>query len=272
MNVMEDAPDPAIERSPWDPAGLPVLRMIVSPSRTGSTPLLRAFANHPDVFTLYQPIKSGQRATGVEDHRIYGHHPVFDEHPDKAFVVKEVTAYVLRGRPLIVFPGDAEMRRVRPVFLVRDPVRTWRSWKKLMFDVVPNLLDRFVEAFLLVHELDLRCRSLDPSAPLALTLERLIEQPEPVLRRICRHWGLRYAPTMLHWSRPVEHNMRVETFERDLTAADLRWWSSVRRSTTITHDALSADDPRVEQAERERIEDDLRPAYEHFRRTEAADA
>ena len=107
----------------------------MSTSRTGSTALLRAFANHPDVVAVYQPIKDGCRDLGGtdEDYRVYEqHHPAFESHHGKVYVSKEVTAYAVRGTPVNVFRSDAEMARVRPVFLIRDPLGAWRSMRPLI--------------------------------------------------------------------------------------------------------------------------------------------
>jgi len=236
----------------------------VSTSRTGSTALLRAFANHPDAVAVYQPIKDGCRDLGGtdEDYRVYEqHHPAFESHHGKVYVSKEVTAYAVRGTPVNVFRSDAEMARVRPVFLIRDPLGAWRSMRPLITEYTPNALDHFIAAFARLCEYRQRCKEIAPAAALTLTMECMAEHPETVLRRLCMHWGLRFVPQMLTWTTPIESNMWVPSFVHSYNARDPRVWSSVRQSTTITKHAVAPNAMPIDDEERRRIEAVLVPAY-----------
>ena len=247
----------------WDPPGFPIVRVIVAMGRSGSTALLRAFANHPDAYAMYQPIRFGKLHEGVheEDYRLYDHHPVFEGRPDKVFVAKEVTPWLSRGRPVVVFRTADDMRRARPVFLVRDPLRTWRSLAKLIGDNAEKMFDHFISTYREISADRERCHAADPSAPLVLTFERLLETPEHVLARLCEHWGLRAAPDTLRWNRPLDHNMWLPPYIEKYIDEDPRWWSSVRSSATIDPHAVAADEPPLAASQQDRLAAELGPVY-----------
>lgn len=233
--------------------------MIVGVGRGGSTALLRAFASNSQVAAVYQPIKAGQRVLGRPDYRIYARHPVFDVHPGKAFVAKEVTSSVLHGTPVDVFPDDAAIRRVRPVFLFRDPFASWSSLRRLM----PGSLDHFVAAYR--HAITLyeqACATTDSGAS-CLTLEHLCDHPEAVLRTICRRWGLSYEPAMLEWTRPLEHQMIVFDFDRQAMRDTPEWVSTARTTRTFGHPVAPVE---ISRGERRTIAEQLAERFESLHR------
>ncbi len=252
-------PVPSVRRFHTDPADLPILRMIVGVGRGGSTALLRAFASHSQVAAVYQPVQAGQRVLGRPDYRIYARHPVFEVHPGKAFVAKETPSTALKAAPIDVFPYDAAVRRVRPVFLFRDPFASWSSLRRL----IPGGLDPFVAAYRHAIALYERACMTTDSGASCLTLEHLCDHPEAVLRTICRRWGLTYEPSMLVWTRPLEHQMVVFDHDRRAMRDTPASTSTARTSRTFGHSVAPVE---MSRGERRTIAEQLAERFESLHR------
>ena len=250
---------PSVRRFHTDPADLPILRMIVGVGRGGSTALLRAFASHSQVAAVYQPIKAGQRVMGRPDYRIFARHPVFDVHPGKAFVAKEVTCFVTKGTPVELFPYEAAIRRVRPVFLFRDPFASWTWLRRL----VPGSLDSFLAAYL--HGIALyerACATTDGGAT-CLTLEHLCGHPEAVLRALCRRWGLTYEPAMLEWTRSLERPITMVDPDREAMRDAPEWLAPARAGQTFEYPISPVE---MSRSERRSITERLGGRFESLHR------
>jgi len=169
------------------------LRVMVAPCRSSTTALLRLFSQHPDVHCVYQPVKTGLRASGTPDYGLYhGRHPVYAEHP--GFVVSKETVGHSSAAECTFDPlaDDETIRRVRPLFVFRDPARTWSSWKRLRWGDI----ELFVAAYRHVHDLMTRAHAISPHAR-ALSAESLALHKPAALRGICANWGLRFDPALL---------------------------------------------------------------------------
>jgi hypothetical protein len=248
-------PAPKVRRFHTDPVDLPVLRLIIGAGQAGGTALLRAFATHSQVAAVYHPIRAGQRVLGAPDYRIYARHPLFDVFPGRAFVAEEAAAPAQGGPPVDLFPHDAAVRRVRPVFLFRDPSATWSALR----GGTPGGLEPFLTAYR--HAIDLyeRATAITGSTATCLTVEHLENHPETILQTICARWGLTHEPATAAWTRPLDlHSPALDiapTAHRDPRG----WATSTRTRRTLRHPVPSVDLPRAERA---RIREVLAGSFE----------
>ncbi|MBI9047716.1 MAG: hypothetical protein JEZ06_24745 [Anaerolineaceae bacterium] len=187
------------------------LRLIISPVRSGSTALLHCFVNNRFVDqTFYQPVKTGLRLEGKGDYKL------FYRNDGRVVVAKETMGpYFPNECNLDIFPnGDKEQAIIvtRPVFLFRDPLaiytsakmRGWcdRSRPNNGFDVDKlSLVYRAVWNMYLYAVLAFE-RAQDCLGPLCVTYNQIAENPEKILKTVCRYWGIEFDYRMLKWEIP----------------------------------------------------------------------
>jgi len=123
--------------------GETVLRIFLSPTRSGSTALLRCFENNPAVDQVFhQPIKSGYRQGEDFDYSFFD----YDEQQEaKILVAKETVGGFVQpetafsplpnhGEHTKIGPwlaAPSEIKTLEPLILVRDPLQTWMSIERL---------------------------------------------------------------------------------------------------------------------------------------------
>ena len=164
------------------PNGDAGVRFCVSPCRSGSTMLLRAFSQHPDVACIYQSVKSTLRQPGRLKHGIVNGHSDVDSY----LVNKETLGpHTIAEATYEVFRDDVDVRLTRPIFLFRDPVRTWNGWKKQGW----NDFDVFELAYLSCYKWFIFARS-SLSSTLCVTYEQLTSSPRLTTSRMLKYWGI----------------------------------------------------------------------------------
>jgi hypothetical protein len=120
-----------------------MLRIILSPTRSGSTVLMRCFENNPAIDRVYhQPVKSGFREGKPFDYRIYD---LESPSREREIIAKETIGGFLEPEANFapIPPGpDALVLgiwslstelivRTQPLVLLRDPMQTWASIERL---------------------------------------------------------------------------------------------------------------------------------------------
>ncbi|MDO8649285.1 MAG: hypothetical protein Q7R81_05900 [Candidatus Peregrinibacteria bacterium] len=169
--------------------------MVVTPCRSGSTMVLRAFRNHPlSVPAGFQSVKEGQRREGKADYGFFEQ----EVPPGKVLVGKETIGYgTEEDCTLPVFPNKESIGASRQLFVFREPRSTYQSW--LENNLVPEGDPRlFITAYRHAYELLCDAKFVRPDA-VVMTYETLCEHPERVLQEICKRIGIPYDAAMLDW-------------------------------------------------------------------------
>lgn len=92
-------------------------------------------------------------------------------------------------------PSPSQYATVRPIFLVRDPVRVFDSWKKMGWTDIQALVHHFSHLFRMLEQ-------VDSSLISCLLYEQLAQQPRREMERVCAFWGIPFCHTMLQFSAP----------------------------------------------------------------------
>ncbi|KAI1820304.1 Haloacid dehalogenase-like hydrolase [Xylaria intraflava] len=94
-----------------------------------------------------------------------------------------------------LLPSRSEYAAVRPVFLIRDPVRVFDSWKKIGWTDLRSLIDCFDNLFRMLAQ-------ADSSLISCLLYEQLAQEPRREVERVCARWGIPFSPAMLDFTMP----------------------------------------------------------------------
>lgn len=195
-----------------------MIRILISPTRSGSTAFLRCFENNISVEQVYhQPIKSGFRQDGTFD---YGFFLLDKDDPSKIFVAKETVGGFQRPEvefsPLQTtkkvasisdrFPFSEEIAQVKPLFLFRDPFQTWNSINKLnVFSAGKSPFfspfSYFLKSYQNVFDFMVYAKKVTKDV-YCITLELLASDPKLMFSRICDKWNIPYYDQMIDWTLP----------------------------------------------------------------------
>ncbi|KAK2005950.1 HAD-like protein [Colletotrichum eremochloae] len=182
------------------------VRLFVACPRSGSTLLMRIFAESPECGVTSRLMLMDKPGLGVQyapNHSILQsptRHPVYQLAIDagKRFLVskEELGNYKTKGECLYdLLPSASACDMARPIFLIRDPIRVFDSWKNLGWTDLQSLIDCYINLF----------NMLDRSALVnisCLLYERLVYDPQREVRRICARWGIPFSDTMLKFTKP----------------------------------------------------------------------
>ncbi|KAF2634709.1 HAD-like protein, partial [Massarina eburnea CBS 473.64] len=89
----------------------------------------------------------------------------------------------------------------KPIFLVRDPIRIFASWKLHGWSTLQSLVDRFEGLFTSIDS--------HPTPPYTLVCEKLVRDPEAEIRRVCEYWGIDFNAAMLDYGKDVEDPLEL---------------------------------------------------------------
>ena len=258
-----------------------MIRIFISPTRSGSGAFLRCFENNPAVTKVFhQPIKSGYRQDGEFDYTFFDLAATIG---DDIFVAKETiggfqvpetqfSPLPEAGPHVTIGSWSLDRQQVvglEPLILMRDPLQTWGSIERLnraSLGLSPfhSPFDFFVTSYKAVAAFALASRTED--LPVwCVTQELLATDIRAVLKRVCERWSIPWHPSMVEWTQEygvrtwfseeaqyrMDNDFRFQQSKAAL-AASHRW--QYRESPT---DDVSPED-------REIIESDLRPLYAKF--------
>lgn len=109
----------------------------------------------------------------------------------KEFLICKEELGNIKGECLYkLFPTPTAQEMVRPIFLFRDPVRVFDSWKKVGWTDIKSLIDCYSNMF----------GMLDDASP--VLYERLICEPHREVMRICALWEIPFSESMLSFDKP----------------------------------------------------------------------
>ncbi|KAI1362323.1 HAD-like domain-containing protein [Xylaria arbuscula] len=119
-------------------------------------------------------------------------------------------------------PTPPEIAAAAPVFLVRDPIRVFDSWKKRGCTDLKRLIDCFSDLFGLMKDGDANL------APCAL-YEQLVHQPRREIEQIYSYWGAPYRDFKIVLPVPCEQS----SLRGDAAAEDAPGESQTLRSLIV---------------------------------------
>src|SRR4051812_23933299 len=86
---------------------------------------------------------------------------------------------------------------VKPVFLIRDPIHVFDSWKNVGWTNIESTITCFENLFRMQGEAqEDSCR---------LIYEKLVRYKEDEIERICKYWGVAYSPDMLEVKKEFDY-------------------------------------------------------------------
>lgn len=168
------------------------LKIMISPCRSGSSALLHALSQSSELECVYQHIKMGIREHGIPDYSIYSKVST----DGRIIINKEAIGHsTVQECSFNIFPNDEIVLATEPIFLFREPVATWNSWKIAQW----GNIDLFCMAFR--HVVDTFFHAMEVGAKVGVVFydEFAESSKEYMLRRICGHWECQYLDAMLHW-------------------------------------------------------------------------
>ena len=104
----------------------------------------------------------------------------------------------------------------KPVCLVRDPIRTFDSWKHVGWVDVNDFVNCCIDIIQFLGRSELR------DTP-CLLYERLVVQPRVEVKRICDLWGIPFSDDMLCFEKPLQTHLQggeMGTTQSLLTTAE----------------------------------------------------
>ncbi|MGQ4646367.1 hypothetical protein [Lyngbya aestuarii] len=167
----------------------------------------------PHVHCFYQPMKEGIREGEKKpDYSIFdGSHPAFTKHSAEIFFIKEVLGHAYQEEcSFELFPNQEAIKYSRPLFLLRDPVGTWSSWKKCKaagkegWEGICDL-NLFKIAYQHTYDTFINAKPISDQVT-CLTREHLLKEPRHVFQLICRRWDIPFTDNMINWSKPFDVN------------------------------------------------------------------
>ena len=184
----------------------PQIRFFVACPRSGSTLLMRIFAESP-----LCAVTSRLLLMGKADSKEEGFSPDYSilENPSnhstflsalqsgKQFLIckEELGNDRRKGECLYNVCPTPAYAMTRPIFLFRDPIRVFDSWKSVGWADAQSLIDCYINMFQMLSRAPLRAVS-------CLVYERLIQNPKTEIERICARWGIPFSESMLKFDHP----------------------------------------------------------------------
>jgi HAD superfamily hydrolase (TIGR01549 family) len=182
----------------------PQVRFIVACPRSGSTLLMRIFAEAPQCAVTSRLVLMGNHGKTTEfvpNYAIFSDPTAVKAYQEavgdrKLFLVnkEELGNNTRKGEcSYDVFSGSKDYDAVKPVFLVRDPVRVFDSWKNVGWMDMQSLFDCYDNIF--------RMQKEAPNAPCQLVYEKLVHNKSAQIARVCDWWDMSFSDDLLDFKK-----------------------------------------------------------------------
>ncbi|KAJ3485481.1 hypothetical protein NLG97_g6808 [Lecanicillium saksenae] len=227
------------------PSKEPEIRFLVACPRSGSALLMRIFAESSECAVTNRLVLAGN-AQGSADSRCPDlsilespcHHVVFKTAKDlgKQFIICTEELGSNGHKSAVVCepcPTPSIYAVTRPVFLIRDPIRVFDSWKHVGRTDAQSLVDRFANIFRMLDQAPSRGAS-------CLLYERLVQQPQDEVQRICARWGVPFSEAMLEFKKPFGSSFIFPTDREEATYCQekaLGLFTTIEAASSIIPDA-----------------------------------
>jgi FMN phosphatase YigB (HAD superfamily) len=197
----------------------PQIRFVLACSGSDSTVLVRIFS-HAQECAAASRLVPGRRESDTPDHSIFHNpteHRVFQaaKKAAKKFLidVQELGCDTQKGERGYddVFPNPGGVGLSRLLIFIREPIRTFDTWKKGGWTDIDRFLDCYRNLLRIVD-------FSNTEQPCVVLHERLVRNPSVELKRICQRWEIPFS-SVDQYSGAVEdlpfHGL-VSTEEKDV--------------------------------------------------------
>ncbi|WQF87915.1 Putative phosphoglycolate phosphatase-like, domain 2, HAD superfamily [Colletotrichum destructivum] len=242
-----------------------IIRLFVACPRSGSTLLMRTFAESPECGVTSRLMLVDLASLGGQDtpnpaiFQTPAQHDVYQLALDagKRFLIsrEELGHDTRKGEcSYDLLPSASAFDLLRPVFLIRDPIRVFDSWKRIGWKDVQSFIDCYVNVFGMMD----RSASRNISC---LLYEQLVYDPRKELQRICDRWGIPFTDAMLQFTKPFGpvHFKSEERTKANCETEPAGILTTVEATSSIIQDVKYHDLLTLE--EKEKIERTLCRSY-----------
>ena len=243
--------------------------------------LMSLMSQHPEIGVTSRAVSHGlyDPKGFTPDYSIFDssqEHPVYKEalkRGKKIVLLKEDKGDDKnRGTPQVnecnfnVFPNDEALKRAKPFFLFRDPVRTFDSWKEKGWTDI----DSFIESYKSTFKEYKRAKELSPES-FCLTYELLTKDPETsrrVVKKICQHLGVEFHDDMMKLPKDLSESfIFMNESERGIYQQNAKGlFTTLIASKDKGIDHQVKPHGLVTDEEKKRINNELMPIYQEIQK------
>ncbi|KAL9593884.1 MAG: hypothetical protein Q9219_007335 [cf. Caloplaca sp. 3 TL-2023] len=257
----EDSSVPEPEELPTEELKI---RILAAVPRSGSTLFMRIFREAPQCAVTSRLILMGNHSLTEKfapDYSIYSNPSALKVYREakasgKSILIskEELGHECWKGEcDYAIFPDRPSASRSKPVFLFRDPLRVFDSWKAVGWNDLGSLIIAYQTLY--------RTWCMLKSYAIAIACEELIGRPRQIVERLCRHWGVEFSDDLLVFQHPFGEYLFSSEREQRIykTENPLGLFSTVQSNHTVNADIKSHN--LLTMTEKDRIENALGPLY-----------
>ncbi|KAL8927027.1 MAG: hypothetical protein Q9208_002572 [Pyrenodesmia sp. 3 TL-2023] len=240
------------------------IRILAAIPRSGSTLFMRIFQEAPECGVTSRLVLMGNYGLGKDfrpDYTIFHNSSALRVYQEaqrdgKSILLskEELGHECQKGEcDYNIFPDQSSIKRTRPAFLFRDPLRVFDSWKAVGWTDVKSLLIAYRKLY--------NTWRASKQSSIAITYEELICHPDQIVRRLCRHWDIDFSPSLLSLQNPFGKFLFSTERERQIYAVDnpVGLFTAVQTNHTVNADIKSHN--LLTMAEKNLIEHNLGGMY-----------